>query len=190
VTEFIPQYPLEDVILVKPQRHGDSRGYFSEVFHAARFAENGIGCTFVQDNHSMSAKKNVLRGLHFQTLPDPQDKLVRCTRGRILDVAVDIRHGSPTFGQYVAVELSAQNGWQLFVPVGFAHAFCTREENSEVQYKVSGHYSPECDAGLAFDDPDLQIDWQVPVADLVLSDKDKDHPRLQDMPVYFEYGKL
>ena len=176
---------IPDLVLVKPKRYGDSRGYFSEVYHAERYAEGGIDCGFVQDNHSLSAPKGVLRGLHFQTNPSPQAKLVRCTRGRILDIAVDIRYGSETFGRHVGVELTEENGLQLYVPVGFAHAFCTLEENCEVQYKVSGYYAPECDGGVAFDDPDLGIKWPFPIDELVISDKDKVLPRLVDLPVTF-----
>jgi dTDP-4-dehydrorhamnose 3,5-epimerase len=146
----------------------------------------GIDIDFVQDNHSLSATVGTLRGLHFQSPPCAQDKLVRVTRGRILDVAVDIRTASPTFGKHVAVELSAANWKQLLVPVGFAHGFVTLEPDTEVQYKVSAPYSPENDHGLAFDDPALGIDWGLPAAALTLSDKDRKHPRLAEMLRYFD----
>lgn len=178
---------IPDVILVTPKRHGDARGWFSEVYQAERYAAGGIEGTFVQDNHSLSVAKGVLRGLHFQTNPVPQAKLVRCTRGRIFDVAVDLRHGSPTYAHHVSVELCSEKGQQLFVPVGFAHAFCTLEENCEVQYKVSGPYSPECDGGVAFNDPGLAIEWPFPINDLVISDKDKGLPRLAELPELFHY---
>ena len=186
MTEFIRMDALPSVVLVKPTRHGDARGFFMETYRRQLYSENGIDCEVVQDNHSYSAAKGVMRGLHFQTLPNPQAKLVRCTRGRILDVAVDIRHGSPTFGQHVAVELSAENGWQLFVPVGFAHGFCTIEEDCEVQYKCSGYYSAPDDGGALFSDPDIGIDWPVPVEEMTISDKDQKQPRLKALPVLFK----
>ena len=176
---------LPDVILVKPNRFEDDRGFFVETYHAERYRENGIGVDFVQDNHSLSKPVGVLRGLHFQSAPFAQDKLVRCTHGRILDVAVDIRQGSPTYGQHVSVELSAANGWQLFVPIGFAHGFVTLEPDTEVQYKVSSVYAPDHDHGLAWNDPALGIDWGLPAESITLSDKDQRHPTLSDLPDYF-----
>ena len=178
---------IPEVILVTPKRFGDARGYFRETYKFQPYKDNGIGVTFVQDNHSYSRDRGILRGLHFQTPPNAQDKLVFCTRGRILDVAVDIRAGSPTYGKHVAVELSAENGQQLFVPKGFAHAFLTLDTDCEVQYKCSDVYSPECDAGLAWDDPDLGIAWPVALNDIITSDKDKLHPRLKDLPDHFIY---
>lgn len=177
---------VPDVKLITPTRHGDHRGFFSETWSRAAFAGIGVDIDFVQDNHSLSATVGTLRGLHFQSPPCAQDKLVRVTRGRILDVAVDIRASSPTFGKHVAVELSAENWRQLLVPVGFAHGFVTLEPNTEVQYKVSAPYSPENDHGLAFDDPVLGIDWGLPLAGLTLSDKDRKHPRLAEMLRYFD----
>jgi dTDP-4-dehydrorhamnose 3,5-epimerase len=179
---------IPDVILVQPKRFGDHRGFFSETFHAARYEEGGIEGPFVQDNHSLSREKGVLRGLHFQVPPSPQGKLVRCTAGRILDVAVDIRKGSPTYGQHVSAELTADNGHQLWVPVGFAHGFVTLETDTEVQYKVTGYYDPEADRGLAWNDPALGIDWGLGGEDPVLSDKDTKHPVLADLPEYFTHG--
>ena len=177
---------IPEVLLIEPVRHGDARGFFSEVWSRRALAEYGVGADFVQDNHSLSATAGTLRGLHFQSPPCAQDKLVRVTHGRILDVAVDIRTASPTFGKHVAVELSAANWKQLLVPVGFAHGFVTLEPDTEVQYKVSAPYSPENDHGLAFDDPALGIDWGLPTERLTLSEKDRGHPRLSELPRYFD----
>jgi dTDP-4-dehydrorhamnose 3,5-epimerase len=171
---------LPDVKIVKPKRFGDSRGFFSEVYNKQTFADAGICLEFVQDNHSLSAKAGTLRGLHFQTAPFAQDKLVRVTRGRILDVAVDLRRSSPSFGRHVAVELSAENWLQLLVPVGFAHGFCTLEDDTEVIYKVANYYSAAHDKGIAWDDPALGIDWPVTAAEATLSEKDRHHPRLAE----------
>lgn len=169
---------LEGVKIVTPKKLGDDRGFFSEVYNAASWTNAGINLTFVQDNHSLSRDVGVIRGLHFQTAPFAQDKLVRCVRGRILDVAVDIRRSSPTFGKHVAVELSAENWRQLLVPIGFAHGFCTLEPDTEVIYKVTNYYSAENDRGLAFDDPELSISWPVPLDGVKTSPKDKNWPRL------------
>lgn len=174
------------VKIITPKRHGDHRGFFSEVYKQSDMAAAGIDLVFVQDNHSLSAQVGTLRGLHFQSAPFAQDKLVRVARGRILDVAVDLRASSPSFGQHVAVELSAENWRQLLVPVGFAHGFVTLEPDTEVLYKVTAPYGPANDHGLAFDDPALGIDWRLPHAELVLSDKDRKHPRLADLPRYFD----
>ena len=176
---------LDGVKIVSPNKHGDHRGFFSEVYNAKAFAEAGLDYAFVQDNHSYSAQQGVIRGLHFQLEPFGQTKLVRVARGRILDVAVDLRRASPTFGRHVAVELSAQNWRQLLVPVGFAHGFCTLEPDCEVLYKVTNLYSPAHDRGLAFDDPALAIDWGIDPASAILSDKDKRHPRLADLGAPF-----
>lgn len=178
---------IEDVKLITPKRHGDARGFFSETYNARAFAAAGIDAAFVQDNHSLSAQKGVVRGLHFQIAPHVQGKLVRVVRGAILDVAVDIRAGSPTFGRHVAVELSAENWQQLWIPAGFAHGFCTLMSDTEVVYKVTGFYAPECDKGLAWDDPELGIDWPVDADAVTLSEKDRAHPRLTDLPAYFNY---
>lgn len=176
---------IPDVKIVTTGRFGDERGFFSEVYNRKRFFEAGLAIEFVQDNHSWSAKAGTVRGLHFQSIPFAQDKLVRVARGRILDVAVDIRRSSPTFGRHVAVELSAENWRQLLVPIGFAHGFCTLEPNTEVLYKVSGDYAPEHDHGLAWDDPDLAIRWPVAPDQAILSDKDRRHPTLAGLPAYF-----
>lgn len=178
---------IEGPLVLTPKRHGDDRGFFSEVYSKPRLAEAGITADFVQDNHSFSAQRGVIRGLHFQTPPHAQGKLVRVTRGAVLDVIVDIRHGSPTFGRHVSVELSAENWKQFWVPAGFAHAFCTLTENVEFLYKVTDVYAPDCDRGLAFDDPDLGIEWPIDPAEAILSDKDRRHPRLKDMPADFTY---
>lgn len=173
------------VKIITTRRFGDERGFFTETWNRRRFAEAGIDLDFVQDNHSLSGPAGTVRGLHFQSPPFAQDKLVRVVRGRILDVAVDIRRSSPTYGRHVAVELSAENGRQLLVPVGFAHGFCTLEPETEVVYKVTAYYAPEHDHGLAFDDPDLAIDWPVARAAAILSGKDRTHPRLAELPEYF-----
>lgn len=182
---MIETFDIDGPLLITPKKFCDDRGFFSETYNKKLLAEAGFEKEFVQDNQSLSVEKGVIRGLHFQTPPHAQDKLVRVTRGAIFDVAVDIRKGSPTFGQHVAVELSADNWKQLFVPAGFAHAFCTLLPNTEVVYKVTDYYAPECDKGLAFDDPDLAIDWPVAIGDAILSDKDKVHPKLSQLPEYF-----
>jgi dTDP-4-dehydrorhamnose 3,5-epimerase len=177
---------IPDVKILTPKRFDDGRGFFSEVYNRKRYEDAGVRLDFVQDNHSLSEKAGTIRGLHFQTAPFAQDKLVRVVRGRILDVAVDLRRSSPTFGQHVAVELSADNWRQLLVPIGFAHGFCTLEPDTEVLYKVTNYYSAANDGGLAFDDPALGIDWPVAPGDAVLSEKDRKHPRLADLSAYFD----
>ncbi|KPF71496.1 dTDP-4-dehydrorhamnose 3,5-epimerase [Bosea sp. AAP35] len=174
------------VKIFTPKKFGDHRGFFSETWNRNAFTDVGLELDFVQDNHSLSRQVGTLRGLHFQSQPLAQDKLVRVTRGRILDVALDIRATSPSFGKYVAVELSAVNWKQLLVPVGFAHGFVTLEPDTEVLYKVTAPYAPQHDRGIAFDDPDLGIDWSLPVSDLILSDKDRKHPRFAEMQRYFD----
>ena len=181
----IEETAIPAVKIITSRRFGDERGFFTETWNRRRFADAGIDLDFVQDNHSLSRPAGTVRGLHFQSPPHAQDKLVRVVRGRILDVAVDLRRSSPTYGRHVAVELSAENGRQLLVPVGFAHGFCTLEPDTEVVYKVSAYYPPEHDHGVAFDDPDLGIDWPVSRATAVLSDKDRMHPRLCELPEYF-----
>ncbi len=174
------------VRIVTPKRHGDARGFFSEVYNASAFAAAGLDFTFVQDNHSFSAAEGTLRGLHFQLPPFAQTKLIRVSRGRILDVAVDIRRSSPTFGRHVAVELSAENWRQLLVPAGFAHGFVTLAPDSEVLYKTSALYSPAHDRGLAWDDPSIGIAWPLPPEGAKLSDKDRRWPRLGDATELFD----
>ncbi len=177
---------LRDVKIIQLKKFGDHRGFFSETYSRKAFAEAGIDHDFVQDNHSLSPVVGTLRGLHFQSPPFAQDKLIRVPRGCILDIAVDIRASSPDFGKAVAVELSAENWLQLLVPAGFAHGFVTLEPDTEVLYKVSAPYAPAHDHGLAFDDPALGIDWRLPAERLTLSDKDRKHPRLADLPRYFD----
>ena len=176
---------IQDVKILTPKRFGDERGFFSEVFNEQRFADAGIAVHFVQDNHSLSAKAGTIRGLHFQAPPFAQAKLVRVVRGRMLDVAVDLRRSSPTYGRHVAVELSPESWRQIFVPVGFAHGFCTLEANTEVVYKASNYYSAAHDFGLAWDDPSLGIRWPAAPGGATLSDKDRRHPTLSDLPAYF-----
>ena len=172
---------------VRPVRHGDARGFFSEIFRDDVLRQHGIDMRFVQENHSLSADRGVVRGLHFQTPPMAQAKLVRVAAGAILDVAVDIRAGSPSYGRHVAVVLSAADGNQLFVPEGFAHGFCTLEPNTEVIYKVNRYYSPEHDRGIRWNDPALGIPWPVGEGEAVLSDKDRRQPLLAELPAVFPY---
>lgn len=167
---------LEGVLILTPQRFGDARGWFSETFNADRMAAAGLKLNFVQDNHSFSAAKGTLRGLHYQKPPRAQDKLVRCSRGAILDVAVDVRIGSATYGQWVGVELTPDNGRQLLVPKGFLHGFVTLQPDTEVQYKCTDLYAPDCDGGVRWDS--LGIDWGV--TDPVLSAKDQVAPLFAD----------
>ena len=187
----IVETALPGVFLITPKRFGDHRGFFSETWNRAALAEAGIDIDFVQDNHSMSAAKGTLRGLHYQTPPHAQAKLVRCGRGRFLDVTVDIRVGSPTFGQWVGVELSFENGRQLLVPEGFAHGFVTREPDTEIIYKCTDFYAPECDRAIRFDDPEIGIDWGVSREQVTLSAKDAAAVPLAgaDLPFVWEGGQ-
>lgn len=168
----VEQTSLAGVLILGPQRHGDARGFFAETWNARRHAELGINFEWVQDNHSISVAPGTLRGLHFQAPPHSQAKLVRCGRGSLLDVVVDIRRGSPTYGRWVAVELSAENGRQLLIPTGFAHGFVTLEANTEIVYKCSDFYAPDCDRVLAWNDLDLAIDWNLAGIEPILSEKD------------------
>ena len=176
---------IPDVKRVIPKRHGDDRGWFSEIYRVDQLGEGGIATVFVQDNQSFSAPAGTIRGLHFQTPPAAQAKLVRVLAGAIFDVAVDIRHGSPSFGRHVAVRLDAENGEQLFVPHGFAHGFCTLEPNTMVAYKVDAYYSPQNDRNLLWNDPEIGIPWPVAEAEAILSGKDKAAPRLADLGKLF-----
>lgn len=177
--EFLKQ-SIPDVVLIKPKVHGDHRGYFVETFRQDMLGEAlGYEVTFCQDNESKSTK-GVLRGLHFQLPPFAQSKLVRVIEGEVLDVAVDIRQGSPTFGQHVTVRLTGENMHQLFIPRGFAHGFLLLSDTANFAYKVDNYYSPECDRGLAFNDPALRIDWGLPSDQLQLSEKDLKQPGLGD----------
>ena len=179
---------IPDVIIIEPTVHGDHRGYFVETFRADKLEEFlGYKLNFGQDNESKSSK-GVLRGLHYQLAPHAQTKLVRVISGRVLDVAVDIRKNSPTFGQHVAVELTADNKRQLLVPRGFAHGFVVLEDDTIFAYKVDNYYSPECDRGIAFNDPALNIDWMLKTEELKLSDKDTTQPKLNETNDLFEFG--
>ena len=179
---------IPDVIIIEPQVHGDERGYFVETFRQDKLEEFlGFKINFCQDNESKSSR-GVLRGLHYQLHPAAQTKLVRVIQGSVLDVAVDIRKGSPTFGKHVAVELSSKNKRQLLVPRGFAHGFVVFEDDTVFAYKVDNYYSPQNDRGIAFDDKTLNIDWQIPHSELSLSAKDKVQPKLAETKDIFEYG--
>lgn len=181
---------ISDVIIIEPQVHGDERGYFVETFRQdslERFVGHSIN--FIQDNESKS-DRGVLRGLHYQIGASAQSKLVRVITGRVLDVAVDIRQGSPTFGQHIAIELSAKNKRQVFVPKGFAHGFVVLEDDTIFSYKVDNYYSPADDRGIAFDDPSLAIDWQLPTAQLLLSAKDKKQPLLANAELFSDPSHL
>lgn len=167
----IEKTPLPGVLILTPPRFGDARGFFSESWNRKRMEEAGIDLDFVQDNHSLSMQAGTVRGLHFQAPPHAQDKLVRCGRGALFDVAVDARKGSPTYGHWFGIELSAENGKQLLVPQGFLHGFATREPETEIIYKCTDYYAPECDGAVRFDDPDIGIDWGI-AGDPVLSEKD------------------
>jgi dTDP-4-dehydrorhamnose 3,5-epimerase len=176
----IEETALAGVLILTPRRFGDERGWFSETWNRAVLAEAGIAADFVQDNHSLSAKASTLRGLHYQRPPHAQAKLVRVGRGRVFDVAVDIRRNSASYGRWVGVELSAENGRQLFIPAGFLHGFVTRDPDSELLYKCSDFYAPDCDGAVRFDDPDLAIDWGIAPGDAVLSARDAAAPFLRD----------
>lgn len=182
---------LDGIFVVTPKRFGDDRGWFTESWNADRMKEAGLDLAFVQDNHSFSARRGTLRGLHYQSPPHAQDKLVRCTRGSILDVAVDFRAGSPTFGQWLGFELSAANGKQLLVPKGFLHGFLTLTDDVEVQYKCTDVYAPDCDGNVRWDDPTLAIDWAMfgplPAEGPQLSAKDAAAPAFKDVVSPFRY---
>ena len=179
---------IPEVKRLTPRRFGDSRGFFTETWNARRMAEAGLDIAFVQDNHSYSAEAGTVRGLHYQRPPNAQGKLVRVARGAVLDVAVDVRRGSPTYGRWVAAELSAENGVQLWVPRGFLHGFVTLVPDTDVIYKVDGFYAPDCDGAVRFDDPDLGVDWGIDPGRAVLSDKDAAAPAFKDFDTPFLYG--
>lgn len=176
----VQETALPGVLILTPQRFGDDRGFFSESYNRARMAEVGVTLDFVQDNHSLSTRVGTVRGLHFQSPPHAQAKLVRCGRGRLFDVAVDIRRSSPTYGRWVGEELSFENGRQLLIPAGFLHGFVTREPDTEVIYKCSDYYAQECDGSVRFDDPDIGIDWGIDLGKATLSDKDVKAPYFRD----------
>ncbi len=177
---------LPGVLVLTPRRFGDARGFFCESWNARRMAEHGLHYDFVQDNHSMSAQVGTVRGLHFQSPPHAQAKLVRCGRGALFDVAVDIRKGSPTYGQWVGEELSFENGKQLLIPAGFLHGFATRAPDTEICYKCTDYYAPECDGAVRFDDPDIGIDWGLS-GEALLSDKDAAAPLLAQIDSPFTW---
>lgn len=180
--------PLDigEVLLIRPRRFGDDRGWFEETWNKKTLSAKGLDVDFVQDNQSLSRAVGTIRGLHFQAPPFAQAKLVRVAQGRVFDVAVDIRKSSPTYGRWVGAELSAENGAQLFVPRGFAHAFVTREPDTVVCYKVDGFYDKASEGGIRFDDPDLAIDWGIPAGEAVLSQKDLELGLLRDLPTIFD----
>ena len=169
---------LKDVFILEPQVFGDARGWFMESWSQRKMAEAGLAVEFLQDNQSFSAQKGTLRGLHYQLNPMCQAKLLRCTRGKIFDVAVDIRKGSPQYGEWVGVELSAENKRQLFIPRGFAHGFITLTDDVEVQYKADNYYAPNCDGNIRWDDPEIGVEW--PIQPVILSDKDRKAPLLSE----------
>ena len=179
---------LKDVYIVEPQVFGDNRGWFMESWSQRDLAAAGIHCDFVQDNQTFSAQKGTLRGLHYQLNPKCQAKIIRCTKGTILDVAVDIRQGSPMYKKWIAVELSAKNKKQLYIPRGFAHGFVTLTDDVEVQYKADNYYAPDCDGNIRYDDPEIGVDWGN--GDFILSEKDKKAPYLKDRTnLNFVYGE-
>ena len=183
----VEETALAGVKLLTPARFGDARGFFSESWNAKRMKDAGIDIDFVQDNHSFSVAQGTVRGLHFQSPPHAQAKLVRCGRGALFDVAVDIRVGSPTYGKWVGFELSFDNGKQLLIPTGFLHGFATLTPDCEVIYKCSDYYAPECDGAVRFDDPDIGIDWGIDTSSAVLSDKDAKAPSLAAFSSPFTY---
>lgn len=180
---------IPEVKLVTPRRFADDRGFFSETYNARAWSEAGIAADFVQDNHSRSVARGTVRGLHFQAPPHAQAKLVRVLQGRIFDVAVDVRAGSPTFGRWVGAELDAETGTQIFVPQGFLHGFMTLEDDTHVVYKVDDFYSPECDGCVRYDDPVIGIDWPIGTSDVKLSAKDEAAKGWADFNTPFRYKK-
>lgn len=176
---------IEDVFVIEPSVFGDHRGWFTETYSKEKFKEFGVDVDFIQDNHSFSAQKSTLRGLHFQLNPKAQTKLVRCTKGKILDVAVDLREGSPTYKKWIAVELTEENKMQLLIPKGFAHGFLTLTDDVEVQYKVDEYYSPENDRSIRFDDPEIGVVWGIDSP--ILSDKDLNAPLLKESDANFKF---
>ncbi len=185
---MIIQLALPGLLLATPKRHGDQRGVFFEGYRKDAWAAAGVIDDFIQDNVSFSNEAGVIRGLHFQSPPHAQAKLVRCSRGEVLDVVVDLRVGSPAYGKHLSLRLSEDTGEVLYVPAGYAHGFCTLRPGCEVVYKCSDYYAPECDRGLAFDDPDLAIDWPVARASAILSDKDARQPAFKGFVSPFRFG--
>lgn len=183
----VEQTPLPGLMILTPRRFGDSRGFFSESWNARVMADAGIDYRFVQDNHSLSQETGTLRGLHCQVNPHAQAKLVRCGRGKLFDVAVDIRRGSPSYGNWFGIELSFENGLQLMIPAGFLHGFVTREPDTEIIYKCSDFYAPETDRSVRFDDADIGIDWGLRGTDPILSDKDRNAVSLAELDHDFSF---
>lgn len=183
----VVQLAIPDIKIIRPRKFGDHRGFFSETYNRRVFDDAGINLDFVQDNHSFSSQRGTLRGLHFQLPPFAQDKLVRVVRGSILDVAVDLRHGSPTFGKHVSAVISAQEWNQILVPSGFAHGILTLEPDTELIYKVTNYYSAAHDRGLLWNDPSLGIDWPIKEGEVVLSEKDRAQPTLNELGRIFDY---
>lgn len=183
----IERASIPDVLLIRPTKHGDHRGFFSETYRESKLKDADVDLDWVQENHSYSAARGVMRGLHFQGPPVAQAKLLRVTRGAIFDVVVDIRRGSPTYGRHVAVELSAENWTQILAPAGFAHGFCTLTDDTEVLYKVSAYYSPSEEGGVLWSDPDLAINWPISPDEATTSDRDLRWPRLRDFRSPFEF---
>jgi dTDP-4-dehydrorhamnose 3,5-epimerase len=181
----VEQLEIPDIKIIRPKKFGDSRGFFSETYNKKAFAEAGLDFEFVQDNHALSQSVGTVRGLHYQGHPFAQDKLVRVVRGRILDVAVDIRRASPTFGKWVAAEISAEAWNQIFIPIGFAHGLCTLEPNTEVIYKVTNYYSMQYDFGIRWNDPDLNVLWPFREDEVELSPKDRSQPAFKDVVHWF-----
>lgn len=183
----VQKLSIPDVLLITPQKFADERGFFSETWNADKLKVHEVPSTFVQDNQSFSAQKGTVRGLHCQTEPYAQGKLVRVLRGAIWDVAVDIRQGSPTYGQWVAAELSVENWTQIWIPCGFLHGFCTLVPNTEVLYKVTGSYAKDCERSVRWNDPALALPWPVGAEEAVLSDKDRDAPLFNAQDNWFQY---
>lgn len=180
---------IPDVKIIKPEKIADNRGFFSETYNKQALARAGVALAFVQDNHTLSVPRGVVRGLHFQIPPCSQDKLVRVVHGAIFDVALDLRHGSPTYGRHVSAIVSAGAWNQILVPTGFAHGFCTLEPNTEVIYKVTNYYSPEHDRGVYWNDPALGIEWPVRESEAIVSDRDRKLSRFAELPRYFHFGR-
>lgn len=183
------RFEIEGVRLVRPERHRDDRGFLSEVFNRRNLQTVGIDDEFVQENHILSEERGTIRGLHFQIDPHPAAKLLRVVRGAVFDVVVDLRHGSPTYGNHLTVELSAESWNQIYVPIGLAHGFCTLEPATEVTYRVSDYWSPEVDRGVLWNDPDLGIDWPVSPEKAIVSQKDRSQPRFTELPKFFDKGE-
>ena len=183
----IEQTPLPGVLILTPRRFGDARGFFSESWNRQTLAGHGIDLDFCQDNHSLSAQVGTVRGLHFQASPHAQDKLVRCGRGALYDVAVDIRTGSPTYGRWTGVDLTAENGRQLLVPKGFLHGLVTQSPDTEIIYKCTDYYAPDCEGAVRFDDPAIGVDWGIAPGEAILSDKDAVAPLLADLDSPFAW---